>query len=529
MKSIISSIIAISVVFAFSCSDDFLQRNSLSQLSEGSFWKTEKDVEVGVNAIYNVLKEVVNDHVRFGLLDDFSDISYYQWSHGLIAGTETNRGGIFYDAWKRYYKGIMRSNTAIAQIDAMRTSETLNRLKGEALFMRALFYFKLADLFGGVPIYDVAVNFDEATKPRNTVEQVYEFIVKDLTDAIPLLPDEYTGANIGRATKWAAISLRGKTYLYAKDYDNAATDLNNVITNSGRELHPVYEQIFNYKWENNKEIIFDVQFIMIAGYGNQSDIYRGNSNMRSQGWAVSLPTRLLMEEYENLDGTPFRWEDHPDFDPNEEGGSDDWSNEAKVKEILGDRDPRMHQTMLVPWGEFVGSGNRELIYKWPYNTADPTSFASQNPWYYWKKFVHQGDENSQRYDSPNNIPQIRFADVLLMYAEAKNEVSGPDASVYSAINAVRNRVGMPDIPTGSKEDVRERIRHERKVELAGEGIWYSDMRRYGLGVELCNHEVLGFNGRRLFTRRFTDKHYLWPIPAAEIDINPNLTQNNGWE
>lgn len=191
----------------------------------------------------------------------------------------------------------------------------------------------------------------------------------------------------------------------------------------------------------------------------------------------------------------------------------------------------MNQTILVPWEKFIGSGNRELIYEWPYDSSDPNCFASSNatqPWYCWKKFVHQGDENSQRYNSPNNIPIIRYADVLLMYAEAKNEFDDVDASVYSAINAVRTRAGLPDIPTCSQAELRERIRHERKVEFAGEGIWYSDMRRYRLGVDLCNHEILGFNGKRLFTRRFTEKLYLWPIPQEERDINPNLSQNPDW-
>lgn len=267
----------------------------------------------------------------YGLLDDFSDVSYYQWSHGLVAGTETNRGGLFLNTWKRYYKGIMRANTAILHIGEMGNGEKLNRLKGEALFLRALFYFKLMDLYGGVPIYDLPVNFDETTKPRDTVEDVSAFIVKDLTDAIALLPAEYSGADVGRATKWAALSLRGKTYLWAKAYDKAILDFSNVISNSGRDLHPVYEQVFNYKWEGNEEIIFDVQFIMIDGYGNQSDIYWGNRSTRSQGWQVSIPTPTLMEEYEYLDGTPFSWDNHPDFDPNNDS---DWQQETKVKEIL---------------------------------------------------------------------------------------------------------------------------------------------------------------------------------------------------
>lgn len=530
MKSKIISFITVLTIFTVSCNDDFLQRNALNQMSEDLFWQTESDAEIGVNAIYNVLKELDYNLQQYQLLDDFSDISWYQWSHALTGDTYDNRGGLFYDTWKRLYKGVQRANTAIAKLDEIKINATTkNRLKGEALFLRGLFYFKLWDYFGGVPLYNVPIQYSEATKPRNTSEEVAAFIVKDLTDAIALFEGQPAPVR-GRATKWAALSLRGKTYLYAGKWAEAAADFNEVITNSGHDLHPVYEQAFNFKWEaENRENIFAVQYIMVDGYGNQFDIYSGNRSAKSQGWQVNVPTPKLIDEYENMDGTPFSWADFPSFNP---ANNEDWKNKEKVVEIFKNRDPRLQATVLVPWAIFVGPGNKDLVYKWPYDGNDPNCFASSstgNAWYCWKKFVHQGDENTQRYHSPNDVPVIRFADVLLMYAEAKNEANnGPDASVYAAINRVRTRVGLPNIPEGTKNEVFKRIQHERKVEFAGEGIWYSDMRRYKLGIDLCNHEINRFNGQRQATRKFTDRLYLWPIPQVEREINPSLTQNPGW-
>ncbi|TDO05539.1 RagB/SusD family nutrient uptake outer membrane protein [Sunxiuqinia elliptica] len=532
MKNKILSIVIIVLSLA-SCQDDFLQRPSLIQLSEESFWVDADDAVEGVNSIYNAYYQLNNTFTNYGMLDDFSDIAYQTWSTGMTTGQYVAYGSFFSGPWGILYKGIYRANTAIKRIPDISMDESLkSRLMGEAKFLRALFYFKLRDYFGGVPIYDTPMNYDEAYKPRNTVEQVDSFIVQDLTDAIDLLPSGYSSGDAGRATKWAAMSLRGKTYLFGQEWEMAAADFDFVIKNSGRDLHPVYEQLFNFKWEDNSEVIFDAQYIMVEGFGNRCDITYGNRNTKTGGWQRTVPTVKLIDSYEMADGTPFNWDNFETingeaFDPS---NADDWAKEDLVKEIFNNRDPRLQQTVVVPWSTFIGEGGKTLIYKWPQDASDSECFVSNfQAVYAWRKFVHQGDENSQRYNSPNNIPEIRFADVLLMYAEAKNEQSGPDESVYNAINRVRARVSMPPIPEGTKDEVRERIRHERRVEFPGEGLWYSDIRRWKIGVELCNHDVEGFIGNKLRTRGFAEREYLWAIPSSEIDLNPELTQNPGWE
>ncbi len=531
MKTKILSLI-IAITFLFSCQDSFLQRDSLSQLSEGTFWANEKDATTGVNSIYFAVREFTNYVTPYGMLDDFSDITYQTFSMGMTTGQYVAYGALFGTPWGIFYKGIYRANTAITRIPEIDMDEnTKLRLVGEAKFLRAFFYFKLMDYFGGVPIYDQPMSYNEAYKPRNTVDEVAEFILKDLTDAIESLPQSYSAADRGRATKWAAMSLRGKVYLYTKKWDKAAADFDYVIKNSDRDLHPVYSQLFNFNWENNKEVIFDVQYIMVSGYGNRCDIYYGNRNTQTSGWQQTVPSTVLVDSYEMADGTPFDWNNFKiingqPFNPNL---ASDWAKSDLVKQIFNNRDPRLQQTVLVPWAEFVGANNKTLTYKLPTVATDVDAFKPNFLGVYaWKKFVHQGTENTQRYDSPTNIPLIRFADVLLMYAEAKNELSGPDQSVYDAVNRVRARVSMPKIPSGTQDEVRERIRHERKVEFPGEGLWYSDIRRWKIGVSLCNHVVKGFLGNSLRTRGFAEREYLWAIPSAEIDLNPKLTQNPSW-
>ncbi len=539
MKNKIISIIIASVCL-FSCKEDFLQRDSLTQLSQGSFWANEQDAVSGISATYEAYKALMVYWISYSLLDDFSDISYQTWSNSFDTDAYPNSGGMFYNPWQILYGGIYRANTAIQRIPDITMNENVKkRLIGEAKFLRALYYFKLWDMYGGVPIYEEPMNYDEAYKARSSADDVYALIVRDCTDAISVLEPNYTKGDIGRATKWAAIALRGKAKLYAQKWSEAAADFKDVIDNSDRDLHPVYSQIFNYKWEVNadgtvnKEILFDVQFMAQTGYGNPNNGVCGNPNTYGiSGGQRSIPTPILVDAYETLDGQPFSWSNYTNakgetFDPNK---AEDWNDEASVRKIYENRDLRMNQTVIVPWSEYIGKDNVKFTYKWPIVTTDATSFKSNfTAVYCWRKFVHEGNENTVSGNSPNNIPVIRYADVLLMYAEAQNEASGPDQSVYDAINRVRNRAGLPPIPAGTKDEVRERIRHERKVEFPAEGIWYSDIRRWKTAKDLCNHTVKGFIGNALRNRKFSERGYLFAIPPTEIQLNDKITQNPGWE
>lgn len=534
MKNKIVSIIA-SVCLLSSCSD-FLDRNSLVGLSEGDFWKSQEDAIMGIDGIYNANREFTNSIVIYGMMDDFTDISYQSWATGLTTGVNPTNAGIYETSWGIFYKGIYRANTAIKHIPNIGMNENMQRRTlGEAKFFRGYFYFKLWDFYGGVPIYDYPMNVDEAYKARNTEQEVYEFIVQDMTDAISLLPESYDLADKGRATKWAALTMRGKAHLWAKQYDKAAADFKEVMDKSDRKLVEDYHSLFRVAGNNNSEVIFDIQYVSESGHGMATDLNYGNQMGITKGSQRTRPTPQLVNEYEMIDGTPFDFNNYKNaqgttFNPNNPA---DWNDEVSVRKLFENRDPRLHKAIIVPWSEFEGRGGISYLYKFPVDNSDPKAFSPV--WatgsYSWRKFVETGSVYTLASNMPQNFPLIRLADVMLMYAESQNEaLAAPDQSVYGAVNTVRNRAGIPDLPLGlSKDQMREKIQHERMVELCGEGQRYSDIRRWKIAKDVVDGVWMNeFTGVNIRQRGFPDHYYLWPIPQKEMDLNPNLTQNPGW-
>ena len=251
---------------------DFLDRNSLVGLSEGDFWKSEQDAVMGVNAIYDANREFTSSIVIYGMMDDFTDIAYQSFATGLTTGVFPANAAFYSTSWGIFFKGIYRANTVLKHVPGIQMNGSMkNRLLGEATFLRGYYYFKLWDYFGGVPLYDNPMNVDEAYLPRNTDREVYEFIVKDMTDAYGLLPESYDAANKGRATKWAALAMRGKAHLWAKEYAKAAADFKELMEKSDRRLLQDYHTLFRVAGNNNSEVIFDVQYIAEAGRGIATD------------------------------------------------------------------------------------------------------------------------------------------------------------------------------------------------------------------------------------------------------------------
>lgn len=534
---ILLSVCLLSVCLLSSCSDSFLDRNSLVGLSEGDYWKSQEDAIQGINPLYHANREFVNSIVIYGMMDDFTDISYQSWATGLTTGVNPTNAAIYSNSWGIFYKGIYRANTALKYIpDIVGMDATIkNRCLGEAKFFRGYFYFKLWDYFGGVPIYDYPMNIDEGYKARSTDEEVYNFIVQDMTDAISLLPETYGQSDKGRATKWAALAMRGKAHLWAKQYDKAAEDFKEIMEQSDRTLLGNYHTLFRVAGNNNSEVIFDVQYVAESGHGIATDRNYGAGRGATSNSQRTRPTPELVNAYEMIDGTPFDFSNYTNangqtFNPN---SITDWSDEASVRKLYENRDPRLHAGIIVPWSEFVGAGGISYTYKFPVVSTDPTAFVPiwTNGSYAWRKFVETGSVYTLQDNMPLNFPLIRLADVILMYAEAQNEaLAAPDQSVYDAVNDVRDRAGMPDLPSGlNKEQMRDRIRHERMVELCGEGQRYSDIRRWRIGQDVVDGVWMKeFTGVNIRQRGFPDHYYLWPIPQAEMDLNPNLTQNPGW-
>ncbi len=559
-------------LFVNGCYD--LDRYPNSEVSSGTFWQTKDQADEAMAGIYSQLQ---NNYV-FGIvygLDCLSDIGTGYDDPGYVSiarGTYTATTGLVTSKWSNLYEGIARANLVMQNIGKISSDEMSDELKtqytGEAKFLRALFYFELLNFFGGVPLYDESVvvseSFSEMMEPRSTEEKVQEFILSDLDAAIASLPEEgaWDSSDYGRATKGAAQSLKGKVLLFNKQYSEAATLFESVISSGKYELYSSYEDLFKPGGDASNEMIFAIQNIGGVGqdYGMPMTHYMGTRSSFGSCWDNVTAATDFVDSYEYLDGKPFNWEDWisgfttsadiQDATFRATLSADKKTVESypdakdKLLEMYDQRDPRMQQSLILPYTQYKGwvsNAKKDCEYVIATGVNESNGFIRvNNNWeiYLWRKFVAEYDMDgaiNNRDDTPINFPLIRYADVLLMLAECYNEMDDqPDA--VKLINQVRNRVGMPGINSGpswlaanDKEEVFERIRHERAVELAAEGHRFDDLKRWGL-LETLNGKVeKSFTGRSYYTKVFSERDYLWPIPQSEIDKNSSLTQNPGWQ
>lgn len=550
------------------------------KVSTAIFWETEEHAKQGVMGVYDAMKKKAKGENAgfFGeyyMLDALSDVALCNPFSAIANSTSTNRTGAYLDKWTNMYDGIAKANHALQNIPKINASdEKKNGFMAEARFMRALFYAHLLDFYGGVPIYDeswiLSETFDQMMEPRATEEQVRTFILNDLNFAETHLPYAWSDADYGRATKAAAVALRGKVNLYAKQWEQAKTDFEKLVNNNeqyGCALNSDYAELFKVDTDENPEMIFFIS--NSGGAGDENDgmnmaFFLGTRSSFGSGWGSLTLDPGFIDSYEKRDGTKFNWNDYiPGY--NEMSGAEKLDalssqhNTAgvvtsyptyheQIKAAFADRDPRLSQTCITPYSFFDGWNQNKP------RRMECVLFTSATPkadngyieegtlkWYWFRKFVPEGDCNGQivnRANTPINFPLIRYADVLLMLAECYNEL-GDQTNAVKYINQVRSRpsTNMPRLNSGpawlearSKEQVHQRLMHERAVELVGEGVRYSDIRRWRVAETVCNRTATTIHGEKRYEYKFSkDRDYLWPIPAVEIEKNSNLLPNNpGW-
>lgn len=552
-----------------SCYD--LNQYPHDQLNSSTFWQTEAHAKSGMMSAYNTMKSESVFGMYYGF-DGFGEIAFGMYET-VSLGTYTARSGDIENQWKNTYEGIARANAVLQNVDKVDMSDELKaQYKGEAKFMRALYYFHLLDLFGGVPLYDettiVGDEYMEMKKPRSTAEATRQFILDDLEEAIRVLPVQWVQSEYGRATRGAAVALRGKVKLYSKDYTGAIADFEEIVKDPenrgyGYELYPDYAKLFTPEGDTSNEMIFAIQNMGGIGtdYGMSFGLRLGSRSTAGSGWNNCIATDILADMYENKDGTKFDWEDYiPGFTTDQNIQSETFMAEltnsvvskypAKkelLRQIYENRDPRMEQTLITPYSMYLGcisySDPKWMEFVVGAGTNENYGYIRNNRGWYdylFRKFVPEGNMNGQltnREHVPINFPLIRYADVLLMLAECYNEVERQDEAV-ELINQVRQRpsTDMPALNSGpawlkasTKEEVFERIVHERAVELANEGHRFGDLKRWGLCEEKLNFKYDDISGKDRYTRVFVERDYLWPIPAVEFERNPQLGTNNpGW-
>ena len=549
------------------------------KVNEGTFYKTGDHAHQGLMGIYGMLR--LNEAYGYQFcFDHLGDIAYGYNYYMMFLATYTDRDGTIQAHWQTFYDGIHRVNTFIRSVKGMRgiiTDEQINEYVAEAKFLRAMFYFSLTDLFGGVPYYDESTNVNEEfmnlKQPRSSLEEVRAHILEDLDEAIKYLPVEHAASEYGRATKGAAYALRGKVHLYDKEWQSAINDFEEIVYNKsnnyGYALGDDYARVFKlYNGAKSPETVFSIQNKSGVGteYGMQIQALMGCRGAYGSCWNNTVPSTQLVDMYEFKDGRPFNWDEiFPGYNamtPEQRkellsvemdgSGTIVGLREADTAKILSAytcRDPRLMATVIVPYSHYMGNIGRttnvDLIFALDHNlagNANGGTIQNNAGWvsYLYRKFVTEGDQGgaiSNRLHTPFAFPLIRFADVLLMLSEAYNEAGQLDKAV-TEFNKVRARVGMPGLNSGpawmvvsNKEQMAERIRKERAVEFAGEGLRFSDLRRWGYEIAhktLNNVDAVNIYGEPIYTHLFTERDMLWPIPGVERERNKELTQNPGW-
>ncbi len=481
------------VIFAISC-DDLLDKQPLDQLTADTFYKTEADADKAVLAAYSpmldvewmgkgwMLTEIPSDNSQAGGTDpDFTPIDNFTVAADNIPVA---------NYWAIHYRQVTLANVAIDNIAGMDIDQGVkDRLTAEARFLRAVAYFDLVRIYGGVPLVTKAPTFDQDLLfPRATSSEVYDLIESDFEFAGQQLPLTRTGGDMGRATKGAALAFLAKVHLTNRDFLPARNIAKEVIDLGVYDLMEDYGDNFELATsDNNKESVFQVQYSGCGpfGTGNAQQAFfapwgEGITKDRD-GWGSQIPTAPILNN------------------PN-----------TTIIDAIGKDDLRRHHSIMLPDAYYPSINASDGGYSYPKRGA---SAVSANI----KKYVVGSGPNICFMSTPQNAHIIRYSDVLLTYAEAVAQIQGGVGSAPEAVeafNKVRTRAGLAAVNSFTIEDIFQ----ERRAEFAFEGHRWFDLLRTGNAVE-----IMTLHGKNL-----EEFNLLFPIPSSELEVNPKLEQNPGY-
>jgi starch-binding outer membrane protein, SusD/RagB family len=456
----------------------FLDKEPIAVLDAGSFFESEADAVQALNAAYQPLlfsNKNNNFYWAFGVITADEAITGGDGSRPglteLDAFTYTPRTQEFNDFWKLQYRGIAQCNLLLDNLAGIAMNETRrNQIGGEAIFLRAYYYFLLVQVFGDVPLFLKVIPPDELKAPRTPKAAVFAQIEADCERAAALLPDRQTASETGRATKGAAFALAAKAYLYEKKWEKVLEYTAKVKALNRYALMPDYQDNFQKNTQNNTESVWEIQ---------HANLELGVGNFLNQWWASKK-----FEGYGFAEATQAAVDA---FEPN---------------------DPRRKFTIAMNNEEYFG-----LVYK---NSFSATRYSP-------RKYLQTKAEVTQKADGDINYTAIRYAEVLLWEAEALNELGRP-REAQAPLELVRARAraqasdpatALPPVAAAEQQTMREAIRRERGAELGFEMHRFFDLVRWGVAAQV----LPGFQ---------TGKHEVFPIPQTEMDLNPALMQNPGY-
>ena len=586
MKKISIPVFAAVTLMLVSCGG-FLDRYPYDDTSAAIAFGSSVKAEAVVAGMYNNLSydyssvTPVNWDSYAGIIDPAASAGL-SGDDLLLTGKIQTNSSLFLTWWKRLYEGVNRANDVIEHIDAVpdMSAETKACRKAEAKFIRAYHYYRLNCLWRGVPLYLNNLGTDQYTKARSTEDEVWDAVIADLDDCIACasLPDKYASADasFGRVTKGAAYMLRGKARMWKKDWAGAEADFLQVTT-MGYSLPAgvSYADLFTLKNEKCDEIIFSWGAENVSGYGNVFSRTYGNWETAGNGNNSYYMNTDFVDSYECADGKPFSWDDFlpgyssmsakarsvfflrdglTDAEKASMGayGADmskylDTGNEARITAAYANRDPRLQATVITPYSTYKGGFYGEAldyVFRFPYRSDeagtgnDIRTRRTDKMLYCPRKFVAVGRECTDVTFNPVDVPIFRYADLLLLLAEAINEQPGRVADAIPYVNQVRARAGVAALGSNAytavtdQDDLRARIRNEKRWELALEEVLYTEELRWGTWKDFRFRDGAGLKelwGTNVTTYEFGGEHYYrWALPSTEVEKNTNLKQNPDW-
>lgn len=539
MKRVLVYMLAGMALVGTSCSD-FLDTIPHDALSPSTTWKTEADAEKFLIGCYDGWA----DETGIFYWDCASDFGFNFHVHEGFRNIG-NGGMTASNQVSDYYKFSMirRCNDFLTNIQNIEFADAKKKdnMVGQVRVIRAYKYFTMNWLYGGVPIIDSYETAEEAQVPRNTEEEVKKYIYDELDAAIPLLDD--APAASGYIAKGTALAIKMRSALYYNDYERAKEAAKAIMNLGLYELDPSFENLFTVSGQNSKEIIAAVQHDEnLYADGMVATMYNNGDG----GWSSMVPSKNLIDAYEMSNGLT-----------KEEAGSG-----YDPKHPFANRDPRLAMTVLYPGMDWVGIGGATVI-----NTLDKELDGKTNPNHpstannssktglTWAKYLNPMAQYGDIWSTKAQPILFRYAEVLLTYAEVENELNGPSAEIYGMLDQIRTRAGMPKVDQGkygSKETLRELIRRERSIELAGEGLRRADILRWKdasgkmVAETVLNAPLESFTGTINYAetdpekravingvelvenREFAPRNRYLPIKQDYLDKNKQLKQNDGY-